>query len=66
MFYLFAGPKVITHLKVVQIRPDPPPISDCEVPVLLDSKESFHSDRWDLTTMQVTIPVKFDAKINRY
>ncbi|KAK7601872.1 hypothetical protein V9T40_009313 [Parthenolecanium corni] len=52
-YCVLSGPKVITHLKVVQIRPDPPPISDCEVPVLLDSKESFHSDRWDLTTMQI-------------
>ncbi|XKL63117.1 hypothetical protein PGB90_005481 [Kerria lacca] len=50
---VLTGSNVTTHLKVVQLRPDPPPVHDYEVPVLLESYNLYQSDRWDLTTTQL-------------
>ncbi|KAL1132145.1 hypothetical protein AAG570_010102 [Ranatra chinensis] len=42
-----------THLKVVKIRSDPPPVLDHQVPVFVESLESFQGEQWDLTTQQI-------------
>lgn len=44
---------VTTHLKVIQLRPDPPPIVDYQVPVLLEPVDVYQLDQWDLTSNQV-------------
>ncbi|XP_014254393.1 GATOR complex protein NPRL2 [Cimex lectularius] len=42
-----------TNLKVIKIRPDPPPVLDHQVPVFIESLEAFQCEQWDLTTQQV-------------
>lgn len=46
---LTAGPTA-THLKVVRIRSDPPPVADHQVPVFI---KALPTQQWDLTTQQV-------------
>ncbi len=47
------GPNITTHLKVMQLRPEPPLILDHQVPVLLESLDDYYADGWDLTSQQV-------------
>ncbi|XP_044732907.1 GATOR complex protein NPRL2 isoform X2 [Chrysoperla carnea] len=43
----------ITHLKVVKVADDPPPVLDHLVPIFSPNKDDFVIDQWDLTTHQV-------------
>ncbi|CAH0382392.1 unnamed protein product [Bemisia tabaci] len=45
--------KATTHLKVVKISCDPPPVYDYQVPVFVEPLEKFQSEQWDLTTQQI-------------
>lgn len=42
-----------THLKVVRILQDPPPVSDHHVPIFTESPDLFQAEQWDLTTQKV-------------
>uniref|UniRef100_A0A1Y1N824 Nitrogen permease regulator 2-like protein n=1 Tax=Photinus pyralis TaxID=7054 RepID=A0A1Y1N824_PHOPY len=46
---LIGGPTA-THLKVVHVRSDPPPVADHQVPIFL---KHLPTQEWDLTTQQV-------------
>ncbi|XP_073972377.1 nitrogen permease regulator-like 2 isoform X1 [Rhodnius prolixus] len=52
MCTLFEG-SASTHLKVIHQRRGPPLVQDHQVPVFLESPDSFQTDQWDLTTQQV-------------
>ncbi|KAG8231974.1 hypothetical protein J437_LFUL008895 [Ladona fulva] len=42
-----------THLKVVRVSRDPPPVEDHHVPCFTPAHKSFCREQWDLTTQQV-------------
>ncbi|BES95386.1 Nitrogen permease regulator 2 [Nesidiocoris tenuis] len=42
-----------THLKVTKLRPDPAPVLDHQVPVVVDNLDAYESEQWDLTTQQI-------------
>ncbi|KAF5271253.1 hypothetical protein FQR65_LT17663 [Abscondita terminalis] len=46
---LIGGPTA-THLKIVRVRIDPPPVADHQVPIFL---KTVPAHEWDLTTQQV-------------
>lgn len=41
------------HLKLIEIRKDPPVVQEYDVPVFIQCKEHFIKPQWDLTTQQV-------------
>ncbi|XP_071450602.1 GATOR1 complex protein NPRL2 isoform X2 [Hetaerina americana] len=42
-----------THLKVLRVSRDPPPVEDHQVPCFTPVPKSYCRDQWDLTTQQV-------------
>lgn len=51
--FFFLEGSASTHLKVIHQRRGPPLVQDHQVPVFLESPDSFQTDQWDLTTQQV-------------
>lgn len=43
------------HLKLIQLRRDPPIVQEYDVPVFTKCKEHFMKSQWDLTTQQVDL-----------
>lgn len=43
------------HLKVIELRPDPPIVQEYDVPVFTQDKDDFFNSQWDLTTQQVRV-----------
>lgn len=41
------------HLKLIQLRKDPPIVQEYDVPVFTQCKDHFIKSQWDLTTQQV-------------
>lgn len=41
------------HLKLIQLRKDPPIVQEYDVPVFTQCKEHFIKSQWDLTTQQI-------------
>ncbi|XP_055585637.1 GATOR complex protein NPRL2 [Uranotaenia lowii] len=41
------------YLKIVKLRPDPPPVQDYQVPLICKGFENIALESWDLTTQQV-------------
>lgn len=44
------------HLKLIQLRKDPPIVQEYDVPVFTQCKDHFIKSQWDLTTQQVRRP----------
>lgn len=43
------------HLKLIQLRKDPPIVQEYDVPVFAQCKDHFIKSQWDLTTQQVSL-----------
>ncbi|XP_013861874.1 GATOR1 complex protein NPRL2 isoform X1 [Austrofundulus limnaeus] len=41
------------HLKLIQLRKDPPVVQEYDVPVFTECKDLFIKSQWDLTTQQI-------------
>lgn len=44
------------HLKLIQLRKDPPIVQEYDVPVFTQCKDHFIKSQWDLTAQQVRRP----------
>lgn len=50
---LFLDESNTIHLKLIQLRKDPPIVQEYDVPVFTQCKDHFIKSQWDLTTQQV-------------
>lgn len=53
--FLFSDESNTIHLKLIQLRKDPPIVQEYDVPVFTQCKDHFIKSQWDLTTQQVSL-----------
>lgn len=54
-FFPFSDESNTIHLKLIQLRKDPPIVQEYDVPVFTQCKDHFIKSQWDLTTQQVRL-----------
>lgn len=54
-YSLFSDESNTIHLKLIQLRKDPPIVQEYDVPVFTQCKDHFIKSQWDLTTQQVRL-----------